>query len=329
MNFLQSSPMCFISTFLSLSATVSAMFMLLRTIFNDFVPREAREYIASLFSDYLFSDFTFVIEDRWLAVDNETFRAVERYLPTRVGPTTQSLLLGSCDTSNASAPPKSGIPVGGKIVDHFEGMRLVWTLRCKESKKYYCRDKKYHCLTCKKQYRERVMKTYFPHVTRTAESILHHRETLNIYTFNKEEAMWESTVFKHPSTFTTLAMDPALKRSIKDDLDQFVKRKDFFESAGRAWKCGYLLYGPPGTGKSSLVAAIANYLRYNIYDLQVQSVRSDAELRRILTATTNRSILLIEDIDCSGQVAHDRANDLKPVKSPGKKPNEFSLDPGV
>ncbi|KAL2898704.1 hypothetical protein RDABS01_006847, partial [Bienertia sinuspersici] len=33
---------------------------------------------------------------------------------------------------------------------------------------------------------------------------------------------------------------------------------------GRAWKRGYLLYGPPGTGKSSLIAAIANYLKFDI-----------------------------------------------------------------
>ncbi|KAE8655066.1 P-loop containing nucleoside triphosphate hydrolases superfamily protein isoform 1 [Hibiscus syriacus] len=118
--------------------------------------------------------------------------------------------------------------------------------------------------------------------------------------------MWEPTVFKHPATFETLAMEPELKEFIMKDLDTFVERKEFFENVGRAWKRGYLLYGPPGTGKSSLVAAIANYMRYNVYDLQFQSVRSDSELRRVLTSTTNRSILLIEDIDCSTKVTHDR-----------------------
>lgn len=47
-----------------------------------------------------------------------------------------------------------------------------------------------------------------------------------------------------------------------------------------------------------MVAAIANYMKYDIYDLQLQSVRDDGELPRILTSTQNRSILLIEDIDC-------------------------------
>ncbi|TYJ10268.1 hypothetical protein E1A91_A11G196100v1 [Gossypium mustelinum] len=131
-------------------------------------------------------------------------------------------------------------------------------------------------------------------------------------------------------------MDPHLKEFIMKDLDSFVERKEFFENVGRAWKRGYLLYGPPGTGKSSLVAAIANYMRYDVYDLQFQSVRNDSDLRRILTSTTNRSILLIEDIDCGTKVSHNRTK----VKEKGEEEEEddedrdeikrpFSIDPGV
>uniref|UniRef100_A0A1U7W0R0 LOW QUALITY PROTEIN: probable mitochondrial chaperone bcs1 n=1 Tax=Nicotiana sylvestris TaxID=4096 RepID=A0A1U7W0R0_NICSY len=65
-------------------------------------------------------------------------------------------------------------------------------------------------------------------------------------------------------------------------------------------KRGYLLYGPPGTGKSSLIAAIANYLKFDVYDLEFSNITSDADLRRLLMSTKNRSyILVIEDIDCS------------------------------
>ncbi|XWS33150.1 hypothetical protein CRYUN_Cryun22dG0054100 [Craigia yunnanensis] len=300
-----------ISTLLSIYASVSAMAMLIRTILNEMIPNRIQNYISSKFfylaSRCLSSDFTFIIEERWQAVSNETFRAVEAYLPTRIGPSTDSLLIGSNEPLNPRAPPKQSIPVDCKIIDEFHGMRLEWTLRSIDSKKYFPREKRYFRLTCKKGDRDRVMQSYFPHIARTAQSILNKRETLQIYTYDQESSMWESTVFKHPATFETLAMEPELKQFIMEDLDSFVARKDFFEGVGRAWKRGYLLYGPPGTGKSSLVAAIANYLRYNIYDLQVQSARSDADLRHILTSTTNRSILLIEDIDCGTKVSHDRA----------------------
>ena len=60
-----------------------------------------------------------------------------------------------------------------------------------------------------------------------------------------------------------------------------------------------MLYGPPGTGKSSLIAAMANYLKFDIYDLDLSSIRLDLALRRIFLSTSNRSIMVIEDIDCA------------------------------
>lgn len=61
----------------------------------------------------------------------------------------------------------------------------------------------------------------------------------------------------------------------------------------------YLLYGPPGTGKSSMIAAMANYLGYDIYDLELTEVHTNSELRKLLMKTSSKSIIVIEDIDCS------------------------------
>ena len=44
---------------------------------------------------------------------------------------------------------------------------------------------------------------------------------------------------------------------------------------------------------------MANYLNFDIYDLELTEVRCNSELRKILIATANRSILVVEDIDCS------------------------------
>ncbi|CAN6199200.1 unnamed protein product [Urochloa humidicola] len=93
-------------------------------------------------------------------------------------------------------------------------------------------------------------------------------------------------------------MDPALKLTIIADLDRFLKRKEYYRRIGKAWKRGYLLYGPPGTGKSSLIAAMANYLRFDLYDLDISRVGGNRSLQKLLTAMPNKSILVIEDIDC-------------------------------
>ncbi|MBA0620140.1 hypothetical protein Godav_005906, partial [Gossypium davidsonii] len=285
------------STILAAYASLSAMAMLIRTILNEMIPKPMQRFINTKFSNlvskYLSSNFTFIIEERWQAVYNETFRAVEVYLPTRIGPSTDKLLLGSNDINNPTSPPKRKIPSDCKIIDEFEGITLEWTLHVKESEKYYIPDKKTYHLTCKKRVRELVEQKYFPHIAKTAQTILSKREKLNIYTYNQDRSRWESAVFKHPARFETLAMEPELKQFIMDDLDSFVGRKDFFEN--------------------------------------FQSVRNDADLRRILTSTTNRSILLIEDIDCSTKISKDRGklkNDREKEGEVGRTDHPSAIDPG-
>ncbi|XVF59690.1 hypothetical protein PTKIN_Ptkin07bG0296200 [Pterospermum kingtungense] len=325
-----------VSTLLAAYASLSAMAMLIRTILNEMIPKPVQKFINSklsdLISNYFSTNFTFIIEERWQAVCNETYRAVEVYLPTRIGPSSDKVIIGSNDPNNPMSPPKQKIPPDSKIIDEFEGITMEWTLHVRESDKFYIPDKKCFHLTCKKRVKDIVEQRYIPHIAQMAQTTLRKREKLNIYTYNQDRSRWESAVFKHPARFETLAMEPELKKFIIDDLDSFVERKDFFENVGRAWKRGYLLFGPPGTGKSSLVAAIANYMRYNVYDLQFQSVRSDADLRRILTSTTNRSILLIEDIDCSTKSSQDRAkvkDEREKEGEDGRVNRPSSFDPGV
>ncbi|KAK6288096.1 hypothetical protein POUND7_014275 [Theobroma cacao] len=129
---------------------------------------------------------------------------------------------------------------------------------------------------------------------------------LKIYTLGTNRyyycKLWESIKLEHPATFDTLALDTELKNIIMEDLNRFLRRKEFYKRVGKSWKRGYLLYGPPGTGKSSLIAAMANYLKFDIYDLQLETIKSDSELRKLLLAITNKSILVIEDIDCDASL---------------------------
>ncbi|KAK6263889.1 hypothetical protein SCA6_019323 [Theobroma cacao] len=107
------------------------------------------------------------------------------------------------------------------------------------------------------------------------------------------------TKLKHPMTFKTLAMDSELKKAVMEDLENFIKGEQYYKRVGKAWKRGYLLYGPPGTGKSSLIAAMANHLKYNIYDLDLTAIQTNSDLRFLLFAMPSRSILVVEDIECS------------------------------
>ncbi|KAK4840644.1 hypothetical protein QYF36_014619 [Acer negundo] len=217
-----------LSAVLTTYASISAFMMVIRTVLNEMIPRPMREFISSKLSEYLhfnfYNEFTFIVEQRWEAVISETYKAAEVYLPTIIGNSTDSLLVGSNDTRNSTAVPKLAVPVGAKIIDNFEGMRLQWSLHMKEARKYYNSDRKYYHLTCKKTDRDRVLENYFPYIARKAQKILDARQILNIYTYDHEDSSWNSAVFQHPSTFDTLAMDADLKKFVESRLKSILER---------------------------------------------------------------------------------------------------------
>lgn len=148
-----------------------------------------------------------------------------------------------------------------------------------------------------------VLNSYLDFVMERANELRRKNRDRLLYTNSSGGSLeghpWESVPFKHPSTFDTLAIDPAKKGEIMADLLDFANGEAFYQKTGRAWKRGYLLYGPPGTGKSSMIAAMANFLGYDIYDLELTEVNTNSELRELLMKTSSKSIIVIEDIDCS------------------------------
>lgn len=48
-----------------------------------------------------------------------------------------------------------------------------------------------------------------------------------------------------------------------------------------------------------MIAAMANLLEYDVYDLELTAVKDNTELRKLLIQTSSKSIIVIEDIDCS------------------------------
>ena len=96
---------------------------------------------------------------------------------------------------------------------------------------------------------------------------------------------WSHVNFEHPLKFETLAMDPKKKEEILNDLVKFKTGGEYYAEVGKAWKRGYLLYDPPGTGKSSMIAAMANFMNYDMYHLELTAVKKNTELRKLLIET--------------------------------------------
>ncbi|PON93615.1 LOW QUALITY PROTEIN: Spastin [Trema orientale] len=196
-----------------------------------------------------------------------------------------------------------------RVTDEFHGAKVWWGLRRRPAaaskwSMYGGEGRRFYKLTFHKRYRELIIKSYLVHVMKNGKEISKRNRPRKLYTncagsSKSSSSMWSHIVFDHKASFETIALDYEKKQEIVEDLLAFSKNKDFYERAGKAWKRGYLLYGPPGTGKSTMIAAMANLLSYDVYDLELTAVKDNIELRRLLIETTSKSIVVIEDIDCS------------------------------
>lgn len=178
-----------------------------------------------------------------------------------------------------------------RVEDKFKGVKVWWSMtasndsapkkeppRGREGKK---KSKVEFVLKMHKKDKQFVMTEYLDHVVAEAKEFKRQQKELKL--FSNKHSRWSSSfTFKHPSTFETLAMNPELKAAVKADLDRFRHSEDYFRRVGRAWKRGYLLYGPPGTGKSSMIAAMANYLKYDVYDLELTQASAITNAARFL-----------------------------------------------
>ncbi|CAA6664696.1 unnamed protein product [Spirodela intermedia] len=199
------------------------------------------------------------------------------------------------------------------VEDQYEGHRLLWAHNV-DTVQDSLEERRWFSLRAPKRFsRSGLLLPYLSHVSGSAADFEHLSRDRRLYT-NVSSATgcggggcWASVPFRHPATFETLALEPVLKSRLLADLSAFAAGRDFYSRVGRAWKRGYLLHGPPGCGKSSLVAAMANHLRYDVFDLELTKVSGNSELRSLLIQTTNRSIIVIEDIDCSLNLTADRA----------------------
>ncbi|XP_060178114.1 protein HYPER-SENSITIVITY-RELATED 4-like [Lycium barbarum] len=334
------SNMAIAKTIIATIGSVAATAMVVRSIASEILPPEFQDYIAisvrNIFNKFS-NQLTMMIDEYDGLEVNEVYEAAQIYLGSKISPTNTHRL-------KVSKPLKEkkfnvSMESNEEVVDFHNGQKYTWTWVCQQvgSRRsiYNPRDMNSTMrsevrsfeLTFHRKNKDIVLDSYLPHVINEAKLLKHENRTLKIHTVDHEmmhdlSEIWMPVNLDHPAKFETLAMDlEQKKKKILKDLDRFVERKEYYRKVGKAWKRGYLLYGPPGTGKSSLIAAMANYLNFDIYDLELTEITKNSDLRRVLLATANNSILVVEDIDCTIDL-HDKlgnreADDDSPSKDKG------------
>ncbi|KAK1563561.1 hypothetical protein Q3G72_029220 [Acer saccharum] len=313
--------------FAKLGSTFGSLFIVW-TMFQRYFPLHLQAYIdqylrrlVKAFDPYIHIKFYEYSSNRFRR--SEAYIAIENYLSSKS--TDQAKRLKGDSVKQGKSLVLS-MDNEEEVLDEFQGAKLFWSKFESHNRSTtisYYPGKMYYKLSFHNRYRESVTKSYLNYVLEEGKAIGARNRQKKLYTNNPNDdrsyhnTRWSHVVFEHPATFDTLAMDPKKKEEIIDDLVTFRESKEYYARIGKAWKRGYLLYGPPGTGKSTMIAAIANFLNYDIYDLELTAVKDNTDLRKLLIETSSKSMIVIEDIDCSLTLTGQRMK-AKPKKEENK-----------
>ncbi|KAF3787981.1 AAA-ATPase [Nymphaea thermarum] len=314
-------------------ASLAASAMHAGRIINDFLPPHLRHLLLSRFCNFS-SRRSVVVEEYDEFVVNRLYEAAEVYLSTTISPSNTRLKVGKQDWEKGF---RVTMDKGKEIVDVFDGFKVTWRSVCTKTEKRVpnshggssMRETRYFELSFDKIHRDKVLSSYFAHVLDRAKAKKDENTPVKIFNLSERyrcgdrNGLWSSVVLDQPSTFETLAMEESQKAAIMKDLKRFTERKQLYRKVGKAWKRGYLLYGPPGTGKSSLIGAMANFLKFDNYDPELTDVRCNSDLKNLLMATSNRSMLVIEDIDCTKEL-NDRNGSGEHAVVPSRRNRQSS-----
>ena len=113
---------------------------------------------------------------------------------------------------------------------------------------------------------------------------------------------WDTIYIKTNKSYKNTIVNENIKIDLYDDIQNFLDNEEWFTNKGIPYKRGYLLHGPPGTGKTSIIKAVANTHQLPIFNLDLSSVKNNADLLKLVTdinylSNNKKYIVTIEDID--------------------------------
>ena len=127
--------------------------------------------------------------------------------------------------------------------------------------------------------------------------------------YNNENMNWSENVLeRNKRKFSTVVMKNNKNLEMERILKHFNDSEEWHLERGIPYKKSFLFYGPPGTGKSSMIKAIANELQRHIHFVNLANVQNDQELTSLMSKICYKeTVVVIEDIDAQGKVAHKRS----------------------
>ena len=149
---------------------------------------------------------------------------------------------------------------------------------------------------------------------------------------------WAEYPFDSTRTFNNMFFDN--QKKILEKIQFFLDNKEWYYEMGIPYSLGIGLHGPPGTGKTSFFKCLANMTGRHLIVLSLKLIKTRRQLddfffedrynsnNKSHSVGFDKKIIIIEDIDCLGEIVWKRENKKdKSGKNIGKKLNLNALSP--
>jgi mitochondrial chaperone BCS1 len=130
-------------------------------------------------------------------------------------------------------------------------------------------------------------------LTGCAESLIKNKNKIYV----NEYSTWEAKDLYTVKTFDDIILSEDVESSIMLDLNMFLNSSELYQRCRISRKRAYLFHGPPGTGKTSLAKAIAHYTGWKLYMMDLATIGTGKEFKRLMEEVPPQSVILIDDVD--------------------------------
>jgi len=194
----------------------------------------------------------------------------------------------------------------------------------------------YKCSVCKiRDYLNNLTQKY---IDRIANARKTKRFVYEIRSLNCEESgtCWMEHEFNTTRSFDNMFFDG--KSDFLKKIDFFVKNKEWYYTMGVPYTMGIGLYGPPGTGKTSLIKSLAKYLNRHVVTISMKMFKTRKQLTDCYyemtynssntrdSITFDKKIIVMEDIDCLGDIVLKRKESTPAYSHPRYKGRRDDLN---
>jgi ATP-dependent Zn protease len=164
--------------------------------------------------------------------------------------------------------------------------------------------------------REKYMKTI--EKSRSYKKFIYTLTTTKYQDYKYE--CWSEHPFESTRTFNNMFFEN--QNQVIDKIQFFINNKEWYYRMGIPYSLGIGLYGPPGTGKTSFFKCLANMTGRHLIVLSLKLIKTKQQLDEFFfedrynknnkpnSLGFDNKIIIIEDIDCLGEIVWKRENKL-------------------